>query len=103
MMERDEFLVDFTKRLQELRVSLGYETRDSFAEAIGYPALVYFSYEQRGIVRASVLRRLVKAIETSGHDPAGYRGLLSLDAARCCGRVYHRPGRWRETDGEVRS
>ena len=103
MMEPDEYLARLARRLQDLRLSLGYETRDSFAEAIGYPPLVYFRYEQQGIVQASVLRRLVKAIETSGHDPAEYRGLLSLDAARCCGRVYHRPGRWRETDGEVRS
>ncbi len=103
MMAPDEYLAGQAKRFRELRLSLGYETHEDFAAAIGYDPNRYFRYEHLGIVRTSALRRLVKAVESSGHDPVSYDGLLSLEAAKCCGRVYHRPGRWRETAQEVRS
>ena len=103
MMAPDEYLAGQAKRFRELRVSLGYETLEDFAAAIGYDPNRYFRYEHLGIVRTSALRRLVKAVAASGHDPVNYDELLSLEAAKCCGRVYHRPGRWRETDEEARS
>ncbi len=103
MMEPDEYLARLAKRFRELRLSLGYETLEDFAAAIGYDPNRYFRYEHLGIVRTSALRRLVKAVETSGHDPAKYDRLLSLEAAKCCGRVYHRPGRWRASAQAPRS
>ncbi len=103
MMAPDEYLAVQAKHLRDLRLSLGYETLEDFAVVIGYDPNRYFRYEHLGIVRTGVLRRLVNAIESSGHDPATYDELLSLEAAKCCGRVYHRPGRWRETDDGSRS
>ena len=102
MMEPDEYLAGQAKRFRELRLSLGYETLEDFAAAIGYDPDRYFKYEHRGIVRTSSLRRLVKAVESSGHDAVNYAGLLSLEAAQCCGRVHNRPGRWREAAREAR-
>ena len=76
MTEKDEFLAGLAKRLRELRLFLGYETAASFARAIGYPPDKYSRYERRGINNSDVLKRLVKAIETSGHGKVRYDWLL---------------------------
>ncbi len=76
MIGKDEFLAGLAKRLRELRLSLGYETAASFARAIGYSPDKYSRYERRGINDSGVLKRLVKAIETSGHGKVRYDWLL---------------------------
>ncbi len=76
MNEKDEFYSGMAKRIRELRVFLGYDTAASFARAIGYPPGKYSPYECRGIADSGVLRRFVKAIETSGHGKLRYAWLL---------------------------
>ena len=76
MTEANEFLAGMAKRLRELRLFLDYETAAGFARAIGYPPDKYSRYERRGINNSDVLKRLVEAIETSGHGKVRYDWLL---------------------------
>ena len=76
MTDKDEFRAGLAKRLRELRLHLGYETAASFARAIGYSPDKYSRYERRGINDSGVLKRLVEAIEASGHGKVRYDWLL---------------------------
>ncbi len=76
MREKEEFRVGFARRLRELRLHLGYETAASFARAIGCTPTQIRYYERHGISCSGALKRLVKAIETSGHGKVRYDWLL---------------------------
>ena len=76
MTDKDEFRAGLAKRLRELRLHLGYEMAARFARAIGYSPDKDSRYERRGINDSGVLKRLVEAIEASGHGKVRYDWLL---------------------------
>ncbi len=101
MTEKHEFLAGMAKRLRELRLFLGYETAASFARAIGYPPDKYSRYERRGINNAGVLKRLVDAIEASGHGKVRWDWLFDCRAELMFGPPTNWPVSLLRTEGNV--
>ena len=101
MTEEHEILAGMAKRLRELRLFLGYETAASFARAIGYPPDKYSRYERRGINNAGVLKRLVDAIEASGHGKVRWDWLFNCRAELMFGPPANWPVSLLRTEGNV--
>ncbi len=101
MTEKHEFLAGMAKRLRELRLFLGYETAASFARAIGYPPDKYSRYERRGINDSGVLKRLVEAIETSGHGKVRWDWLFNTRVELMFGPPANWPVSFLRTEGNV--